>query len=122
MVVYTDILLLVCLFCLYLLNLPDIVCFEELGKVVILLCCLYLFYLLVNCIVISWSFNVANNAKSYREAVAVTHEGELELEGVVLTMSIMNEDVLLRNAIFTYLDNLQTKAFLSLSAQFLCAP
>jgi hypothetical protein len=33
----------------------------------------------------------------------------------------MNEDVLLRNAILTYLDNLQAKAFLSLSAQFLCA-
>ena len=109
-------------FCLCLLNLPDVVGLKELGKVVILLCCLYLFYLLVNCIVIGGSFNVANNAKSYREAVAVTHEGELELEGVVLTMSIMNEDVLLRNAIFTYLDNLQSKAFLSLSAQFLCAP
>jgi len=112
----------VCLFCLYLLNLPDVVGLKELGEVVIILCCLYLFYLLVNCIVIGWSFNVANNAKSYREAVAVTHEGELELEGVVLTMSIMNEDVLLRNAILTYLDNLQSKAFLSLSAQFLCAP
>ena len=95
-----------------LLHFPDVVGFEELGEVVILLCCLYLFYLLVDGIVVGGSINVTYHSEGYREAIAITHEGELELEGVILAVSIMHEDVFLRDTILAYLDNLQAKTFL----------
>jgi len=95
-----------------LLNLPDVVGLEEFGEVVILLCCLDFFYLLVDGIVISRSFDIADDTECYGETIAITHEGELELEGVVLTVSIVNEDILLCDAVLAYLDNLQSKAFL----------
>lgn len=95
-----------------LLHFPDVVGFEKFSEVVILLCCLYLFYLLVDGIVVGGSIDIANDTEGYREAIAITHEGEFELEGVILAVSIMHEDVFLRDTILAYLDNLQAKAFL----------
>ena len=77
----------------------------------ILLCCLNFLYLLVDGIVVGWCVNIANDTECYGEAVTVTHDGELELEGVVLTVSIVSEDILFGDAVLVYLDNLQSKAF-----------
>ena len=79
----------------------------------VLLLSLHFLYLLMNSLVVGWSLNIADNAKSYREAMLVVHHGELELQGVVLAMGIVYENVLLRNAILTNLDHLQAEAFLN---------
>ena len=67
----------------------------------------------MNSLVVGWSLNIADNAKSYREAMLVVHHGELELQGVVLAMGIVYENVLLCYAVLTNLDHLQAEAFLN---------
>ena len=79
----------------------------------VLLLSLHFLYLLMNSLVVGLSLNIADNAKSYREAMLVVHHGELELQGVVLAMGIVYENVLLRNAVLTNLDHLQAEAFLN---------
>ena len=73
---------------------PDVVGFKELSKVVILLGGLYLLNLSGYCIVIGGSLNVTDNTECYGESVTVTHQGELELQGVVLAVCIVYKDIL----------------------------
>lgn len=78
----------------------------------ILLSSLYFLNLSLYALVVCRSLYVADYTESYREAITIAHESELELEGIVLTVCIMHEDILLCDAVLTNLDNLKTEAFL----------
>lgn len=78
----------------------------------ILLSSLYFLNLSLYALVVCRSLYVADYAESYREAVAIAHESELELEGVVLTVCVMHEDIFLCDAVLTNLNDLKTEAFL----------
>ena len=78
----------------------------------ILLLGLNLFNLCLYGIVICGSVNVAYHTQGYGESVAIAHQGKLELQGVVLALSIVNEDIVHGNAVLAYLNNLQSEAFL----------
>ena len=94
---------------------PDVVGLKELGKVVVLLGGLDLLNLCSYCIIIGGSFNVTDNAQCYGESVAVTHQGKLELQGVVLAVGIVYKDILECNAVFTNLYNLEAETVLNQS-------
>ena len=95
-----------------LLNLPDIVGFQQLLEVVVLLLGADLSELSVNGIVVGGSIDIADNTQSYGETVAITHEGKLQLQGVVLTVSIVNEYVVDGVAVLANFYHLQTEALL----------
>ena len=90
------------------LHLPDVVRLEQLGKVVVRLLGLHLFDLLVDGIVVGRSLDIADHTQSYRPF----HLGQLELERVVLTVSIMYEKVFLRDAVFANLDHFDAESLL----------
>ena len=96
----------------FLLPLPDVVGLEELGEGVVLLGCLDLFDLCCYAVVVGWCVNVADDTEGYWEAVAVAHEGELELEGIVLAMSVVHEDVVERVAVLADLHHAEAEALL----------
>ena len=65
-----------------LLHLPDVVGLEEFGEVVILLCCLYLLYLLVDCVVVGWCVNIADDTEGDREAITIAHDARRSAAGI----------------------------------------
>ena len=91
---------------------PDIVGFEELSEVVILLLGRNLFYLSIDSIVVSRRINVADHTESNGETIVVTHQGEFQLQSVVLAVSIVNENIVNGTAILTNLNHLQSEALL----------
>ena len=91
---------------------PDVVGFQEFCKVVILLGGLYLLDLGGYGVIVGGSLNVADNAQCYGESVTVTHQGKLELQGVVLAVSIVYKDILKGDAVLAYLDNLEAETVL----------
>ena len=95
-----------------LFHFPNVVGFEELHEVVVFLLTLHLFDLLSNGSLIGRSLYVADYTESHWESMLVVHHGELQLQGVVLTVSVVNEDVLLCDAILADLHYLQTEALL----------
>ena len=97
---------------LFLLHLPNVVCLEQFSEGVIGLLGLYLFYLCVNGIVVGGSVHVANDAEGNGKTVSVAHEGELELERIVLTVSIVDEDIIECDTILAYLHHLKAEALL----------
>ena len=92
---------------------PDVVGFQEFCKVVILLGSLYLLNLCGYGVVIGGSLDVADNAQCYGESVAVAHQGELELQGVVLAVCIVYKDILQGDSVLTNLDNLEAESVLN---------
>ena len=94
---------------------PDVVGFQELSKVVILLGGFDLFNLCGYGVIIGGSLNVADNAQCYGESVAVTHQGELELQGVVLAVGIVYKDILQCDAVLANLYNLKAESLLNQS-------
>ena len=96
----------------FVLHLPDVVGLKELSEGVVFLGSLHLLYLRCHAVVVGRSLHVADYTEGYREAVAVTHEGELQLQGVVLAVCVVHEDVLLCDAVLTNLHNLQSEALL----------
>ena len=92
--------------------LPRVVSFQQLGKVVVFLLCTDFCYLGMYGFVIGGSINVADDAKSHGESVAIAHQGELQLQGVVLAVGIVYQYVVQRVAVFSYLYYLQTEALL----------
>ena len=100
------------LYC-FLFYFPDVVGLKELSEVVILLGGLDLLNLCRYCIVVGGSLNVADNAQCYGESVAVTHQGELELQGVVLAVGIVYKDILECDAVLACLYNLKAETFLN---------
>ena len=65
----------------------------------------------MNGIVVSRSFHIADNAECNRE-VWTFHQGKLQLQGIVHAVGIVDEDILLCNAVFTEFHDFQTEAFL----------
>ena len=61
---------------------------------------------------VSWCIYITNDTECHREAVTITHECQLKLEGVVLAMSIVYQNVLLRDAVLANLHHFQAKTFL----------
>ena len=78
----------------------------------VLLGCLDFLNLSGNSVVIGGSLDVTDNAQCYGESVAVTHQGKLELQGVVLAVGIMYKDILECNAVFTDLYDLKAESLL----------
>ena len=99
----------------FLFYFPNVICFKEFCKVVVLLGGLDFFNLSGYCIVICGSLDVADNAQSYGESVAVTHQGQLELQGVVLAVGIVYKDILQCDAVLTNLYNLKAESLLNQS-------
>ena len=73
-----------------LFNLPDIVGLEELREVVVLLLAGDLIELGVDGVVVGGSLHVADHAEGDGEAVLRGHHGELQLQGVVLAVGVVN--------------------------------
>ena len=92
---------------------PNIIGFQKLGEVMILLLSLHLFYLSRYAVVVGGSIHIADDAEGDGETVVVSHQGKLQLQGVVLAMGIMNQDILLGDAVLTNLHHLQTETFLN---------
>ena len=95
-----------------LLYLPNIIGLEQLLEVVILLLSADLSELCVNSVIIGRSVHVANHAEGDGEAILRRHHGELQLQGVVLAVSIVNEYVVDGVAILANLYHLQSEALL----------
>ena len=91
---------------------PDVVGLQQFLEVVVLLLGADLSELSVNGIVVGGSIDVADDTEGYGEAVAITHQGELQLQGVVLAVGIVNEYVVDGVAVLANLDNLQAEALL----------
>ena len=66
----------------------------------------------MNGIVVGGSLDIADDTKGDGETVAIAHQGELQLQGVVLAVSIVHEDVVDGVAVLANLDNLQAEALL----------
>ena len=92
---------------------PNIIGLEELGEVVILLLSLHLLYLSGYAVVVGGSIHIADDTEGDGETIVVSHQGKLQLQGVVLAMGIMNKDILLGDAVLTNLHHLQTETFLN---------
>ena len=91
---------------------PDVVCLQQFLEIVILFLSADFSELCVNGIVVGGSLHVADDTKSDGESVAITHEGELQLQGVVLAVSIVNQYIVDGVAILADFNDLQTKALL----------
>ena len=74
--------------------LPDVVGFKQLFEVVILLLSRYLSKLSMNGIVVGWSLNIADHTECDGETVLWSHHGQLQLQRVVLTVSIVNQHII----------------------------
>ncbi len=67
----------------------------------------------MNSLVVCRSLNIADDTKGYRETMLIVHHSKLQLQGVVLAMCVVYEDVLLGNAILANLNHLQSETFLN---------
>lgn len=95
-----------------LFHFPDVVGFEQFGKVVILLLLRYLIELYVYRLVVSRCVNVADNTEGDGEAVFVGHHSQLQLQGVVLTMGVVYQYIIESIAVFADFHDLQAETFL----------
>ena len=95
-----------------LFDFPDIVGFEEFSKGVIVLLCTNFLNLSLYGIVVGRSFHIANNTQGNGEPIAVAHQSEFQLQGIVLTMGIVNKNVVDGVTILAYFHLLQAEAIL----------
>ena len=93
-------------------NFPDVVGLQQLLEVVVLLLSADLSELSVYGIVVGRSLHVADDTQRYGETVAIAHEGELQLQGVVLAVSIVNEYVVDGVAVLADFYHFQAEALL----------
>ena len=91
---------------------PDVVGLQKFTEVVVLLGGLDFFYLCGYGVIIGGCLDIADNAQGYGESVAVAHQGQLELQGVVLAVGIVYKDILECDAVLTYLYNLKAESLL----------
>ena len=68
---------------------PDVVGLQKFTEIVVLLGGLDFFYLCGYGFIIGGCLDIADNAQGYGESVAVAHQGQLELQGVVLAVGIV---------------------------------
>lgn len=95
----------------YLLDLPNIVSLKEFGEVVVLLLLRDLINLRPNSVIVGGSLDIPDDTESDGE-VRSLHERKLKLESVILTMRVMDKDIVNGDTILTNLDYFETKAFL----------
>ena len=105
-----------------LLNLPNIVGLQKLSEVVILLLAAHLVELCIDSIIIGGSIDIADDAKGDGETILRRHQGELQLQGIVLTVGIVNEDIINGVAVLANLDNLQALSSSRLELEALDTP
>ena len=92
--------------------LPDIVCLKELCKVVVRFLRIHFVNLVVYGLVVGRSFHVANDAESHGATVVVAHQGQFELQGVILAVCIVYEHIVKGRAVYSGLYDFQSEAFL----------
>ena len=92
--------------------LPDVVGLKQFGKVVVLLLLADFGYLGFDGFVVCGGLDVADYSQGDGESVAVAHEGELELECVVLTMGVVDKYVVDGHPVLAYLYDLEPEALL----------
>ena len=90
---------------------PDIIGLKQFGEGVVGLLGFYFFNLSGNAFVVGGTFHVAYYAEGNREVWSF-HHSQLELQGVVLTVGVVNKQIFLGYAILAYLDYLHAKSFL----------
>ena len=78
----------------------------------ILLSAFYLINLAVNARLIGRRFDITDNTQGYGKAVFIVHHGKFQLQSIVFTMGIMNENIFFFDAIFTDFHYFQSEAFL----------
>ena len=71
------------------------------------------FELSINSVVVGGCLYVTNYTKGNGESVAVAHQGELQLQGIVLAVSIVNKNIIEGVAILADFYHLQAKALLN---------
>ena len=64
-------------------------------------------------IIVGGSLNIADDTKCHGESVAIAHQGKLELQGIVLTMCIVYQNVVHGDAVLSDFHNLKSEAFLN---------
>lgn len=92
--------------------LPDVAGLKQFGKVVVLLLLADFGYLGFDGFVVGGGLDVADYSQGDGESVAVAHEGELELECVVLTMGVVDKYVVDGHPVLAYLYDLEPEALL----------
>ena len=98
---------------MYLLfHFPNVVGLQELGEVVVLLHARNLFYLCIDSVVVGRRIYVADHTEGDGETIVIAHQSELQLQSVVLAVSIVDEYVVDSIAILANLYDLQTEALL----------
>ena len=95
-----------------LLHFPDVVGFEKLCEVMVLLLGRNLSKLGMYGIVVGRSLHVADHTESDGEAILGRHHGKLQLQGVVLAVGIVDEYIVDGVAILADLHHLQAEALL----------
>ena len=95
-----------------LLHFPDVVGFEKLREVMVLLLGRDLSKLGMYGIVVGRSLHVADHTESDGEAILGRHHGKLQLQGVVLAVGIVDEYIVDGVSILANLYHLQTEALL----------
>ena len=81
----------------------------------VLLLTAYLLYLCMYCLIISRSVHITDDTQGDGETITVTHQGEFQLQSIVLTMGIMNEDIIQGIAVLSDLDDFQSETLLDQS-------
>ena len=78
----------------------------------VLLLATYLLQLLVNSLVVGRRLHVADDTEGDGESILQAHHGQLQLQGVVLAVSIVNEHVVECVSVFADLNDLQAESLL----------
>ena len=65
-----------------LLHLPDVIGFEKLSEVVVLLLSLEVLNLLVDSVVVGWCVNIADDTEGDREAITIAHDARRSAAGI----------------------------------------
>ena len=66
----------------------------------------------MNGIIVGWSVNIADNTKGNGETILGSHHGELQLQGVVLAVSIVNQYIVDGVTVLADLNHLKAEALL----------
>ena len=104
-----------------LLHFPNIVGFQQFSKAVVRFLGTYLFYLCLYRIVVGGCLHITDYTQCDGESIVVSHQGQLELERVVLAMSIVDQDIVDRNVVLTNFHDFQRETVLHQSVLLLVA-
>ena len=89
-----------------LLHFPSIISHQQLLEIVVFLFAFDFFDLFCNCIIVGRSIYIADYTECNRE-VGTFHQGEFQLQGVVLAMGVVDKNILFRNAVLAELHHFE---------------